>query len=262
MAFGWSPFGSNSDLMTRRSGRLRIFPGAAADAASTLGRSPLHRRIPGRPSRKQSFQRLLAGHGGDAASDCSPQPGARQVGISAASVFRIARPLRGRAGEVRRRGLRGAASPPAATPPHKGEGRSARPVPSSMRFERRIEPGDRRGGVIALRRLLETSCLYFGRRLARLVRGGKIRAAVERIVRRRLQSGAPEPSPAVPLLIAGLSRSASASGVAGSTGRAALARVGRAGSFGFFGEASPSAPNMGRVRRRGKGSLSPPLAGC
>jgi hypothetical protein len=64
-------------------------------------------------------------------------------------------------------------------------------------------------------------------------------------------SPVPEPRPAVPLLIAGLSRSASASGVAGDGGRAALARVGRAGSLGFLGGFAIR-PNMGRVRRRGK----------
>src|SRR6185437_9562250 len=71
----------------------------------------------------------------------------------------------------------------------------------------------------------------------------------------------PEPSPAVPLLIAGLSRSASAFGVAGSSGRDALARVGRAGSFGFFGlsEDFAIAPNMGRVLRREKGGSAPPF---
>src|SRR5665811_1789911 len=75
----------------------------------------------------------------------------------------------------------------------------------------------------------------------------------------------PEPMPAVPLLMAGLSRSASASGVAGLAGRAAFARVGRAGSLfvfcGFLGGFA-IASNMGRVRGRGKGSLSRPRAGA
>ena len=47
----------------------------------------------------------------------------------------------------------------------------------------RIEPGDRRGFVIALRGFAEA----FRCRFARLVGGGEIGAAVERIVRRRLQ---------------------------------------------------------------------------
>ena len=44
-------------------------------------------------------------------------------------------------------------------------------------------------------------------------------------------------------------------------GRDALARVGFAGSFGFLGGFAIR-PNMGRVRRRGKGSLSPPRPGA
>src|SRR5262249_58914172 len=67
----------------------------------------------------------------------------------------------------------------------------------------------------------------------------------------------PEPIPAAPFLMAGLSKSASSAGVSGAFGRAALARVGRAGSlFGkFLGLSGVFAitPNMGRVLWRGKG---------
>src|SRR5690606_29903595 len=52
-------------------------------------------------------------------------------------------------------------------------------------FEARIEPADRRAGELALRRFGEA----FWRGFSRRVRGGEIAAAVERIVRRRLDVG-------------------------------------------------------------------------
>ncbi len=51
-------------------------------------------------------------------------------------------------------------------------------------LQRRIESGDRGGRVVALRRLVEAAG-----RFPRLVCVGEIAAAVERIVRRRLQVG-------------------------------------------------------------------------
>ena len=55
----------------------------------------------------------------------------------------------------------------------------------------------------------------------------------------------PEPRPAVPRPMPGLSSAASASGVGGASGRDALARVGRAGSLDFFGESGGLA--IGRI---------------
>ena len=63
----------------------------------------------------------------------------------------------------------------------------------------------------------------------------------------------PELNPAVPRPMPGLSTFASSSGVGLSLGRAALARVGRAGSFFLLSGDFAIAPNMGRVRGRGKG---------
>src|SRR6185437_157713 len=59
-------------------------------------------------------------------------------------------------------------------------------VESQLLRQLRIKSGNWRPRVFTLRRFLEA----FGGRLARPVRGGKIGAAVERIIRRRLKSGA------------------------------------------------------------------------
>ena len=72
-----------------------------------------------------------------------------------------------------------------------GEGLSRRHLQAQLLRQRRIEPGDRRAGrsrAAAPPRNPLARC-----RLARLVRGGEIGAAVERIVRRRLQARCPNP---------------------------------------------------------------------
>jgi hypothetical protein len=64
-----------------------------------------------------------------------------------------------------------------------------------------------------------------------------------------------EPTPAVPLLMPGLSSSASAGSVGGKSGRAALARVGLAGSFFAFAGRDGGfaiAANMATAKQHGK----------
>jgi len=152
IASGWSPFGSNSDWMTKR-----LPP---SDFSGRGGRCGSHgcRREFLAALAQQIFQRL---RGGGDAHRRQPAARLRQVGLRQ-PVFRIV---------FRRRGRRLIVAEP------------------ELFRQRRIEPADRRAGVVALRRFVETRFFRkFGRRLARRVGGGEIGAALERIIRRRLQA--------------------------------------------------------------------------
>ena len=129
---------------------------------------------------QQLVERLRGGgdaHRAQAAARCGRSArGRRYFGSSSP-------PLRSRAAA----GMIAPLTPPARfsarLSPSKGRVKTHSSSQAQFLRQLRIEPGDRRGGVIALRRLIEA----LSRRLARLVGGGKIGAAVERIVRRRLQ---------------------------------------------------------------------------
>ena len=156
IASGWSPFGSNSDWMTRR------LPPSDFLRARRAMRRPRHGGNFRPALAQQAFKRF--GGGGDAHATQAVAR-LRQVGARQA-IFRVASSDLARAGR----------GPPVA----------AVAIPGQFR----IEPGDRRGARRNRAAALPRNPILpdFGRRLARLVGGGKIGAAVERIVRRRLQA--------------------------------------------------------------------------